>query len=87
MKLLSTRALAQLWKLQESVRLAARERDRCMRILTSGRTVLAESAHRELWMDFSCAHQEYQYAVAQLAEFVRRHAESRGTGEQVPEPA
>jgi len=73
-KLLSTRARAQLWKLQEAVRTTSRERERWLRMLYSSRSVLAASAHRDLWMEFSCADQEYQYAVARLAEFVQGHA-------------
>ncbi len=74
MKLLSTRARAHLWKLQEAVRATSKERERSMRLLQSGRSVLTASAHRDLWMEFSCADQEYQHAVSQLAEFVQGHA-------------
>jgi hypothetical protein len=71
---MSTRARAQLWKLQEAVRAASRERDRLMRQLESGRSALAMGARRELWMEFSLAEQEYRVAIAQLLEFCNRHS-------------
>jgi hypothetical protein len=76
-KLLSTRARAQLWKLQEAVRSTSKERERSLRMLYSGRSVLTASANHDLWMEFSCADQEYQYAVSRLAEFVQGHAAPR----------
>jgi hypothetical protein len=82
-KLLSTRARAQLWKLQEAVRSTARERDRSLRMLYSGRSVLTAPAHRDLWMEFSCADQEYQYAVSRLAEFVQGHAAPQDSMDKV----
>jgi hypothetical protein len=75
-RLLSTRARAQLWKLQEEVRMAMRERERLLRILSSIRTSLTPSAYHELWMEFSCADQEYRHAVAQLQQFCEKHGES-----------
>jgi hypothetical protein len=75
-RLLSTRARAQLWKLQEEVRTAMKERERLLRILSSSRTALTPSAHRELWMEFSCADQEYRHAVSQLQGFCEKHGES-----------
>lgn len=71
---MSTRARAQLWKLQEAVRTASRERDRLMRQLESSRFALAMGARRELWMELSLAEQEYRVAVAQLLEFCNRHS-------------
>jgi hypothetical protein len=85
-KLLSTRARAQLWKLQEAVRATSRDRDRWLRLLNSGRAVLAPSAHRDLWMEFSCADQEYQHAVARLADFVRGHGDPPDVGLSLVEP-
>lgn len=73
-RLMSTRARAQLWKLQEAVRAASRERDRLMRQLESSRTALAMGARRELWMELSLAEQEYRVAVGQLLEFCDRHS-------------
>jgi hypothetical protein len=71
---MSTRARAQLWKLQEAVRAASRERDSLMRQLESSRFALATGARRELWMELSLAEQEYRVAVAQLLEFCNRHS-------------
>lgn len=76
MKLLSTRARAKLWKLQEGVRATAKERERLLRVLGSGRTVLARSAHHDLWMEFSCADQEYRYAVTELQSFCEQHTQT-----------
>jgi hypothetical protein len=73
-RLLSTRARAQLWKLQEGVRAAGRERERLLRVLNSSRTSLLAEARREIWMEFSLADQEYRHAVACLADFVDTHA-------------
>ena len=78
MKLLSTRARAQLWKLQESVRSTSRERERLRRLLDSSRTLLAPSAHRDLWMEYSCADLEYRCAVSALQDFCDRHEEAAG---------
>jgi hypothetical protein len=75
---MSTRARAQLWKLQESVRGTARERDRLMRVLNSSRTALTAEARHELWMEFSLADQEYRFAVAELAQFCNHHGETAG---------
>lgn len=78
---MSTRARAKLWKLQETVRAAAQERDRLMRRLQSGRTALTADAHREIWMEFSLADQEYRFAVAELASFCELHGAAVGGGE------
>jgi hypothetical protein len=74
-KLLSTRSRAKLWKLQDSVREAADERNRVLRVLLVAHQALAEEAQRELWMEFSCADQEYRYRVVELATFCTRHDE------------
>jgi hypothetical protein len=71
-------AASRVWR----VRAAARERDRLMHMLDSGRTMLAPEARRELWMEFSLADQEYRFAVAALAGFCQTH----GMQEQVAEP-
>ena len=73
MKLLSTRARAELWKLQAAVRATAEERNKVLRVLMSGRGVLTRDAQHELWMEFSWADQEYRFSVMQLAAFVERH--------------
>ncbi len=73
MKLLSTRARAELWRLQNAMRLAARDRDRLLRILGSSRTALSVDAQRDIYLEFACADQEYRHTVALLAEFVRHH--------------
>jgi hypothetical protein len=73
-KLLSTRARAELWKLQIAVRQAAEERNKVLRVLLSGRGALTRDAQHELWMEFSWADQEYRFSVMQLAAFVERHA-------------
>jgi hypothetical protein len=75
MKLLSTRARAQLCKLQAGVRAASKERERLMRMLGSSRAVLAPSAYRDLWMEFSCADQEYRHAVMELKLFCEKHGD------------
>jgi hypothetical protein len=79
-RFLSTRARAQLWKLQEAVRSASRERDRLLRVMDSSRTSLLEEARREIWMEFSLADQEYRHAVACLADFVAQHGGAAGAG-------
>lgn len=73
MKLLSTRARARLWKLQERVRSASRERERLLRLVESARLALAPSARRDLWMEFCCADSEYRHAVAELEKFCNGH--------------
>jgi hypothetical protein len=73
-KLLSTRARAQLWKLQDAVRAAASARNQRLPMLLRGHQAITEEALREMWLEFSCADQEYRHAVAQLAAFVSRHA-------------
>jgi hypothetical protein len=91
-KLLSTRARAELWKLQSELRAAAKVRNKSLPLLLMGRKVVTQEALRELWLEFSCADQEYRYAVAQLAEFVQRHAPEGGaeseneSPRQSPEP-
>jgi hypothetical protein len=72
-RLLSTRARAQLWKLQGEVRAASRDRERLLRMLLSSRGVLMPNAHYDLWMEFSCADQEYRHAVVQLHAFCEHH--------------
>jgi hypothetical protein len=79
-KLLSTRARAQLWKLQDAVRQAAQERDKVLRVLMNARGALAPEARHELWLEFSCVDQEYQFQVRQLAEFCERHGSAAGGG-------
>lgn len=64
--------------------MTSKERERWLRLLNSGRAVLAPSANHDLWMEFSCADQEYCHAVSQLAEFVRDHA---ATLPEVRDPA
>jgi len=72
-KLLSTRACAKLWKLQDSVREAAGDRNRLLRVLLHAHGALAGEAQREMWLEFSCADQEYRYAVTNLARFCESH--------------
>jgi hypothetical protein len=76
MKLLSTRARAQLWKLQLAVRTAATARNQSLPMLLRARKAVTHEALREMWLEFSCADQEYRHAVAQLAAFVQQHAET-----------
>jgi hypothetical protein len=73
---MSTRSRAQLWKLQEAVRMTGRDRDRYMRLLCLSRAALTTDSHRELWMDYSLADQEYRHAVMQLQDFCTRHDEA-----------
>jgi hypothetical protein len=74
-KLLSTRARAQLWKLQDAVKETAGERNRVLRVLLHAHGALVEEAQRELWREFSQADQEYRYCVVELASFCERHDE------------
>ena len=73
MKLLSTRACAELWRLQSAMRHAASERSTVLRMLLSNRNVITPSAQRELWLEFACMDQEYRYTVAQLVAFCAAH--------------
>lgn len=73
MKLLSTRARAELWRLQNAMRLASKDRDRLLRMLGSSRAALSADAQRDICLEFACADQEYRHTVALLAEFVRHH--------------
>ena len=77
MKLLSTRACAELWRLQSSLRQAAEERNTVLRMLLANRNVITTSAQRELWLEFACMDQEYRYAVAKLAGFCATHGRVR----------
>lgn len=79
MKLLSTRACAELWRLQSSMRHAAEERSTVLRILLANRNVITQSAQRELWLEFACMDQEYRYAVMQLAAYCEKHACNKST--------
>jgi len=72
-KLLSTRARAKLWKLQDSVQQAANERNRVVRVLLHAHAALAQDAQHELWMEFSLVDQEYRFRVIQLEAFCERH--------------
>jgi hypothetical protein len=78
-KLLSTRTRAQLWKLQDAVRQAAQEREKVLRVLMNARGALAPEARHELWLEFSCVDQEYQFQVRQLTEFCERHGSATGS--------
>jgi hypothetical protein len=74
MKLLSTRARAELWRLQSAMREAMKERDRLLRLLSSSREALTLDAQHDVCMEYVCADQEYRHAVMRLSEFVRAHA-------------
>lgn len=80
MKLLSTRARAELWRLQNAMRAAGKERERLLRMLGSSRAALSVEAQWDICMEYSCADQEYRYAVALLGEFVRRHDAASDNG-------
>lgn len=85
MKLLSTRARAQLWKLQDAVRQSAQEREKVLRVLLNARDALAPEARHELLLEFACVDQEYQCQVARLTEFCERHGnDTGGDGEPMP---
>lgn len=81
MKLLSTRARAELWKLQASMRHAADERSKVLRVLLGSRTALTPAAQHDLWLEFAWVDQEYRFAVMQLAAFCAKH----GSRVQVPD--
>jgi hypothetical protein len=81
MKLLSTRARAELWRLQAAVRSAGKERDRLLRILNSSRAALTADAQRDVCLDYSCADQEYRHAVTVLSDFVRKHETASNSGQ------
>jgi hypothetical protein len=74
MKLLSTRARAELWRLQNAMRVAGKERERLLRMLGSSRAALSMDAQLEICMEFVCADQEYRFCVTQLASFCEHHA-------------
>ncbi|MEJ0099952.1 MAG: hypothetical protein WDO12_09485 [Pseudomonadota bacterium] len=76
MKLLSTRARAELWRLQNAMRMAGKDRERLLRMLSSSRIALSVDAQRDICLEFACADQEYRHAVALLGEFVRRHGDA-----------
>jgi hypothetical protein len=73
MKLLSTRARAELWRLQNAMRAAGKERDRLLRLLSSSRAALSGDAQRDICLEYACAEQEYRHTVMLLADFVRQH--------------
>lgn len=73
MKLLSTRARAELWKLQGALRKSAEERNSVFRHLLVSRRVLTDSAQRDLWLEFSWVDQEYRFCVMQLSNFCAKH--------------
>jgi hypothetical protein len=75
-KLLSTRARAELRRLQDAVRSAAKERERVLRVLALSRSALTPAACHDVWLEFSWCDQEYHYAVANLAAFVDRHGKA-----------
>jgi hypothetical protein len=77
-KLLSTRARAQLWKLQDAVRQASRERQEVLQVLMNASEALAPAARRELGLEFACVDQEYRHAVSELHKFCEDHGESAG---------
>lgn len=74
MKLLSTRARAELWRLQNAMRIAGKERDRLLRMLSSSRAALSIDAQRDICMEYACADQEYRFCVMRLAAFCDQHA-------------
>jgi hypothetical protein len=80
-KLLSTRARAQLWKLQDAVRQASQERQKILKVLMNASEALALEARRELWLEFACLDQEYRHAVTQLGQFVEKHGSATGDGD------
>jgi hypothetical protein len=75
-KLLSTRARAELWKLQAVVHKVADERNQVLKILLDSPGILTADAQRELWQEFSWIDQEYRFCVAQLAAFCEKHGAS-----------
>jgi hypothetical protein len=86
MKLLSTRARAELWRLQNAMRVAVKERDRALRMLTSSRAALSIEAQRDICMEFACADQEYRYALMGLVSFCEKHsAATQGMFVEVPD--
>jgi hypothetical protein len=76
-KLLSTRARAELWKLQNALREACTVRNESLPRIFQGRKVITQEALHEMWLEFSCADQEYCHAVRQLAAFVEKHASNQ----------
>ncbi len=83
MKLLSTRARAELWRLQNAMRVAGKERERLLRMLSSSRVALSVDAQRDICLEFACADQEYRHAVAMLANFVRHHGDANDRNQPV----
>jgi hypothetical protein len=78
MKLLSTRARTELWRLQNAVRATGKERERALRMLTSSRSALSINAQRDICMEFACADQEYRYALMGLLSFCEKHSAAAG---------
>ena len=74
MKLLSTRARAELWKLQAALHKVADERNALLKVLLDSPGVLTPGAQHELWLEFSWIDQEYRFCVMQLVEFCERHS-------------
>jgi hypothetical protein len=72
-KLLSTRARAELWKLQAVLHKVADERNGLLKVLLDSPGVLTPGAQRELWLEFSWLDQEYRFCVAQLVAFCEKH--------------
>jgi hypothetical protein len=73
LRLLSTRARAELWRCQATLRATAEERRAALRVLLASRHTVIGPAQRELWQEFSYIDQEYRFAVLQLADFCNDH--------------
>lgn len=76
MKLLSTRARAELWRLQAALNKTADERSKVLKMLLDSPGILTAGAQQELWLEFSWIDQEYRFCVMQLAAFCEKHGQS-----------
>ena len=68
---LSRRKLSKLRTLQSDVRESAASRNLALRIFIASRFAMTGWAQKDLWLEFSCADQEYRSAVNGLAKFCR----------------
>ena len=82
MKLLSTRARAELWKLQTALHKIADERNAILKMLLDSPGVLTAGAQHELWLEFSWLDQEYRFCVAQLVAFCEKHGSKVQTADE-----
>jgi hypothetical protein len=84
MKLLSSRALAELGSLQATMRKLAAGRNQALRMFTASRNAAIASAQREFWLEFAWLDQEYRVAVRRLAQFCVEHRDATDANSKSP---